>query len=107
MWVYKFAKKETRLQSPKFFTFLKENHDLLKLWFEDMHEPLEQRISFVLRFLRFVTTFFILFIATFALIHPQDEYYNNECSKRYAPYLAYMYIGCNAMLGAQKHFSQM
>jgi hypothetical protein len=79
MWIYKYAKKETRLQVPKFSTFLKQNHDLLKLWFEDTHEKLEDRISFILRVLRFVTSFFILFCFTYILINPKDTYYHNEC----------------------------
>ena len=34
MWVHKFITKETRTQVPKFKTFLRNNQDLLKLWYE-------------------------------------------------------------------------
>ena len=70
MWAYKFMKKETRLQVPSFSTFLKENHDLLKLWCEEVSEPLEDRIIFPLRILRFATYFFLLFLIVVALIDP-------------------------------------
>lgn len=36
MWAYKFIKKDTRLQVPSFWTFLKQNHDILKLWCEEV-----------------------------------------------------------------------
>lgn len=82
MWAYKFIKKETRLQVPSFSTFLKQNHDILKLWCEEVHEPVEDRIIFPLRILRFTNYFFLLFLIIVALIGPQDKYYNDECYKR-------------------------
>jgi hypothetical protein len=44
---------------PTFSTFLKQNHDILKLWCEETHEPVEDRINFLLRILRFAFYFFI------------------------------------------------
>lgn len=82
MWAYKFIKKETRLQVPSFKTFLKQNHDILKLWCEEVQEPLEERIIFPLRILRFVVYFFMLFLLIVGLINPQDSYYQEQCFKR-------------------------
>jgi hypothetical protein len=82
MWAYKFMKKETRLQVPTFSTFLKQNHDLLKLWCEETHEPPEDRTIFPLRILRFFVYLLLLFLLIVALIHPKDTYYREECYKR-------------------------
>ena len=35
MWAYRYINKETRLQVPTFKTFIKQNHDILKLWCEE------------------------------------------------------------------------
>jgi hypothetical protein len=75
MWAYKFIKKETRLQVPTFNTFLKQNHDILKLWCEEVQEPLEDRMMFGLRILRFTNYFFLLFLIVVALVNPQEEFY--------------------------------
>jgi hypothetical protein len=82
MWAYKFIKKDTRLQVPSFWTFLKQNHDILKLWCEEVQEPPDERIIFPLRIIRFGTYFFLLFLIVTALIHPRDIYYTEECYKR-------------------------
>lgn len=55
---------------PKLKTFLIQNHDLLKLWFEDQLEPLEERVFFPLRILRFIAQVSILFIFVYAIIDP-------------------------------------
>jgi hypothetical protein len=60
---------------PKLKTFLLQNHDLMKVWFEDQLEPLSQRMYFPLRILRFTATICILFIITYAMIDPQDAYF--------------------------------
>ena len=49
MWVYKYSKKKTRQEVPKFWTFLKSNHDMLKFWLEDTSEDPNDRIPFSLR----------------------------------------------------------
>ena len=67
---------------PSWWTFLKENHDLLKLWCEEVHEPMEDRTIFSLRCLPFATYFFLLFLIVTALIEPKDKYYAQECYKR-------------------------
>ncbi len=72
MWAYKFLRKDTRLQVPTFKTFMRQNHDLLKLWFEEEHEPLEERINFILRVFRFLVYIMILIIIEYALINPND-----------------------------------
>lgn len=82
MWAYKFLKKETRLQVPSWWTFLKENHDLLKLWCEEVHEPMEDRTIFVVRLIRFLNYVMLLFLLICALIDPKDRYYSEECFKR-------------------------
>lgn len=58
---------------PKLKTFLIQNHDLLKLWFEDQLEPFEDRMIFPLRILRFLATTFLLFIFVYVIIDPQDS----------------------------------
>ena len=82
MWAYKFIRNETRMQVPTFSTFLKQNHDLLKLWCEETHEPVEDRINFLLRILRFGCYFFLLFILVVAMVDPKDKFYSDECEKR-------------------------
>jgi len=58
------------MQVPTFSTFLRENHDLLKMWCEEVHEPLEDRTNFILRILRFACYFFLMFLIVVALINP-------------------------------------
>ena len=67
---------------PTFSTFLKQNHDILKLWIEETHEPVEDRINFLLRILRFAFYFFLLFILVVAMVDPKDKFYSDECGKR-------------------------
>jgi hypothetical protein len=45
-------------------------------------DPIEDRTNFVLRIIRFLTYFFLLFLIVTALINPQDKYYATECAKR-------------------------
>ena len=75
MWVKKFITKETRTQVPKFNTFLRNNQDLLKLWYEDVNCPLEERIPFPMRVIRFLCSFAILFVWVYAFVNPQGSYY--------------------------------
>lgn len=82
MWAQRFIKKETRTQVPTFRKFLTQNHDLLKLWFEDSLEAPEDRMTFPLRILRFLATTCLLFIFVYAIIYPRDVYYDQECKKR-------------------------
>lgn len=49
---------------------MKQNHDILKLWCEEVHEPQEDRIIFLLRILRFLNYLFLLFLIVVALINP-------------------------------------
>jgi len=53
MWAYKYLHKDSRTNVPKYWTFLKSNHDMLKLWFEDQTEPLNDRVSFPVRCIKF------------------------------------------------------
>jgi hypothetical protein len=82
MWAHKFIRKETRSHVPKYKTFIFQNHDLLKMWFEDMAETQEDRCSFCIRGLRWLAGVAILFIFTYLVISPQDKYFNTECNKR-------------------------
>lgn len=82
MWAQRFIKKETRTQVPTFRKFLMQNHDLLKLWFEDTLESPEDRMGFLLRILRFLATLCIMFIFVYVIISPRDLYYDQECNKR-------------------------
>ena len=75
MWVYKYSKKKSRQEVPKFWTFLKENQDSLKFWLENMAEVPEDRIPFSLRFLQFWTSICILFVVLCWFINPQGSYY--------------------------------
>ena len=82
MWLYKYIDKGTRTQVPTFKTFLRENHDTVKMWLENTTEPEERRISFSLRVLRWLVSFCFLFLFVYALIDPQGGYYIQECDKR-------------------------
>jgi hypothetical protein len=82
MWVYKYSQEKSRTQVPKFWTFLRQNHDVFKLWFEDVTEAIEDRISFPLRLIRFISTQCLLFIFIYIFIGPKDGYYQQECTKR-------------------------
>ena len=70
MWAYKFLRKETRLQVPTFWSFIKQNHDILKLWCEEVWEPYEDRTIFVLRIAKFFTYLLMMFLIVVALINP-------------------------------------
>jgi len=82
MWAYKFLNKDSRLYVPTLKTFLKQNHDLLKLWFEEEHEPPDERINFWIRMLRFITYLLLAVVMEYALIDPQDKYYHDTCFLR-------------------------
>ena len=75
MWAYKFLKKSTRLQVPTYSNFLKQNHDLLKCWCEEEHEPLDERIMFPLRVIRFICYMMLILIFIHVLVDPKDKYY--------------------------------
>ena len=75
MWVNRYLTKETRTHVPKFKTFLRNNQDLLKLWYEDVNSVLEERIAFPMRVIRFMCSAAILFIACYAIVDPQGSYY--------------------------------
>ena len=82
MWIYKFIDKEARTQVPTFWTFIVSNHDTMKMWVENTAEPVENRLGFSLRLLRWVITTCILFLFVHVMINPNGEYYEKECEKR-------------------------
>ena len=88
MWLYKFINKESRTHVPTFWTFLRTNHDSIKMWLENTAEPLHLRIHFALRVIRWITSACILFLFVYAMIGPQGEYYMKECEKRLECYNA-------------------
>jgi len=67
---------------PTFKTFIFQNQDMLKLWYEDVHEPLEDRISFAMRCLKYLAHICILFIILVAFLNSDDQYYDEVCSRR-------------------------
>lgn len=88
MWVYKFINKETRTQVPTYWTFLRSNHESVKMWLENTTELVEMRIHFALRVMRWLVSLCILFLFVYAMINPQGSYYKEECSKRLECYNA-------------------
>ena len=76
MWAFKFKNESSRSQVPSYGNFMASNHSLLKLWYEDVREPLADRIPFSLRCMRFCATISMLFIAVYLIIWPADLYYN-------------------------------
>ena len=56
MWIYKLYNEKTRTQVPKFWVFLRQNHSLIKWWLEDIYEDFEDRFSFFLRTIKFIST---------------------------------------------------
>ena len=82
MWVYKFVDKKTRTQVPGFWTFVRSNHDSIKMWLENTSEPTNIRLGFSLRVLRWLISVCILFLFVFALIDPDGGYFEQECDKR-------------------------
>ena len=86
MWAYKYLHKETKLQVPKFKTFFYQNQDLLKLWYEDMEQPLEDRVNFYMRSLKYIAHLSILFIILIALNDSQDEEFRGVCDRRLTCY---------------------
>jgi hypothetical protein len=86
MWAFKLAKKETRTIVPSYRNFMEENQDSLKLWFEEMREVPDERSSFLVRLIKFLTHIAILFIMLYVLINPKDSYYQKECAKRLTCY---------------------
>jgi hypothetical protein len=75
MWVYRYNNTETRVQVPTLKTFFFQNHDVLKWWYEDGLEPVEDRLSFSMRTCRILMVSCILFIFTNVIINPHDSYY--------------------------------
>jgi hypothetical protein len=65
-----------------------QNHDLLKMWFEDMAEPIPDRCIFGIRFIRWLASLSILYIMTYLIIDPQDNYFDEQCHKRLECYNA-------------------
>ena len=88
MWVYKFINKETRTQVPSLWTFLRSNQETIKMWLENITEPIDLRIHFSLRVIRWLTSLCILFLFVYAMIAPQGRYYADECEKRLECYNA-------------------
>ena len=86
MWAYKYIQKETKLEVPKFKVFLFQNQDLLKLWYEDESEPMEDRISFAMRFLKYSVELFMQLVILFVLLNSKDEEFQKVCSKRLGCY---------------------
>lgn len=82
MWLYKFLSKETRTQVPTYWTFLRSNHDTIKMWLENTTEPLNVRLGFSLRVIRWLVSFCLLFLILHVLINPQGSYYQKQCDKR-------------------------
>ena len=82
MWVYKFIDSETRTQVPSFWTFLRSNHDLIRMWLENTSEPLSERLNFTLRVMKWITSVCILFLFVCFMINPQGDYYTEQCFKR-------------------------
>ena len=82
MWVYKFIQKDSRTQVPSFWTFLRSNQDTIVMWLENTTEPINTRVHFSLRVLRWLTSMCILFMFVYAMIRPRGKYYTAECEKR-------------------------
>ena len=82
MWVYKFIDKESRAQVPTYWTFLRTNQDTIKMWLENTTVPVQDRIGFSLRVIRWIVSTCILFLFIYALIDPQGSYFESECNKR-------------------------
>lgn len=82
MWAYKFLQKDTKLQVPKFKTFVYQNQDLLKLWYEDESEPLEDRISFAMRCLKYGAQICMQMTILYAFINSRDLFYHKICNQR-------------------------
>jgi hypothetical protein len=59
---------------PKSRTFLRQNHDLIKFWLEEIYEEYEDRFSFLLRLMRLLCSVCPLFIVTFWMHEPKDSY---------------------------------
>lgn len=79
MWAYKYyktRKQKEGLEVPKFGTFLKYNHDITRMWYQEVSEPPEDRVSFLLRLLRYIGHLCLLFIALYLVISPEDKYYD-------------------------------
>ena len=82
MWVYKYIDKQTRTQVPSYWTFMRSNQDLIKMWLENTTIPVADRIGFSLRLIRWIVSICILFLFVDALIAPEGSYFESECNKR-------------------------
>lgn len=88
MWAFKFKQDQTRGLVPSYKNFMRSNHSILKLWYEDVSEPIVDRMLFSLRCMRFLATTCILFIFTYLIIQPNDMYYQSQCHRRLECYNA-------------------
>jgi len=82
MWAYEFVKKDTRYKVTGLKNFLKINHDLPKLWYEEDNVQPEMRTNFFMRVLKFYTYFNLLIIFVYTLIDFDDQYYLDTCHQR-------------------------
>lgn len=86
MWAYKYTQKETKLYVPKFNSFFFQNQDILKLWYEDQSEPLEDRVGFAMRVFKYSVQIFIQLAILVWLIGSEDSEFFKVCDKRHECY---------------------
>ncbi len=82
MWLYRFANPETRGQIPTLGNFLKWNHDVTMVYYEQTYLPYEERLSLLKRVLKFVLYLGLLMIFVYVFSDVHDGYYSSMCDRR-------------------------
>jgi len=83
MWLYRFIDSKTSGMIPELDEFIKRNHDLTGLFYEQTYLPAEERIALIQRFFKFI--FYICTLMVFVFLVPKyytDIYYTNMCLRR-------------------------
>ena len=83
MWACRFLKPKTRSIIPTFKNFLKQNHDIPKLWFEETFLEVAFRTHFFFRIFKFVSYLSMYFIIMVLLMDIKDKEYYEKCDYRY------------------------
>ena len=83
MWLYRFIDPATRGNVPTFLSFLKWNHDLTAVCYEQTYLPQGERLSFIQRLLKFLFYLGLLMAFVFVVGRFEDDiYYNEMCLRR-------------------------
>jgi len=83
MWLYRFIDPATRSNIPSLPDFLKWNHDITTICYDQTYLPQEERLTFLQRLFKFL--FYLGVLLSFVYVMGDlgnDQYYTNMCKRR-------------------------